>query len=116
MERENLEVGEIFDLLLNSKETMALSQKGFCRFWVREAIELLTSKFPKIKIEVKEVEICEEHWHSFLRLSLENMEPIICDGTGVNKNGPYFGLEKDAPDHLRNWHRDGFILIKSVLT
>lgn len=116
MERDKTRYLEIIDLLKNSEQTKLASKPGFCRVWAREAILILINKYPDIKIEAREVEIYEDYSHTFLRLTLSDSEPILCDGVGANKNPPFFGFEKDAPEYLRNSKIDQFFTVSSNLT
>lgn len=100
---------QIINTLKMSSATNEVSKPGYCRMWVREAVILLHEKFPNIKIDIMETEIAEEHTHTFLKLTIEGFEPILCDGTGANKSGQFFGYEKNAPECLQRGGKDLFL-------
>lgn len=79
---------------------------GFCREWTRRVISLIRIKFPNIKVEAREVDITPNLQHTFVRITDENEEPFLYDGVGTTKHKPYFGPEKEAPNHLQNSKSD----------
>ena len=84
---------------------VGISEKGFCRDWVRKALVILDTNLDSKNVEVREVQIEPTVYHSFIKL-LYNQNSYFLDGTGFGKHGPYFGLEAEAPQHLLNSKRD----------
>jgi hypothetical protein len=96
----------IIDFLRNNEKTKPVSRLGYCRVWTKEAILAITRQFPDAEIEAREVDISPNLQHTFLRVVMPNVKPLILDGTGVGKEKPYFGYEEKAPLHLQNSHPD----------
>lgn len=84
---------------------VGISEKGFCRDWVRKALVVLDTNLGNPLTEVREVQVEPTVYHSFIKL-IYNEDSYFLDGTGFGKHKPYFGLEADAPLHLQNSKRD----------
>lgn len=83
---------------------------GFCRRWSDEfslALKSLAEENGlKIKVELREVQIDYNLDHTFVRIEIAGEEPWLCDGVGVGKYKPFFGLEIESPGHLKNSRLD----------
>ena len=96
----------IADMLISCKEVKSQAKKGHCRTWTAKATEYIAANFPEAQVEAREVHISSGMDHTFLRVIVPEERPYIFDGTGVEKFGPYFGYEDNAPPHLRSSHPD----------
>jgi len=104
MERKTRQLS-VIDLLKNSDETSSVARLGFCRTWTKKAIELV-KKIPNLDWSARRIVTPDDQEHTFLRLRTQDGETILCDGMGVNKSGPYFGPEDEAPKILLNSSED----------
>lgn len=84
----------------------SLSRVGFCREWTRAVILFIKQKFPFIIAEAREVSISPNLQHTFIKLSEDDKVSYLYDGVGTLKHKPYFGLESQAPEHLKNSRPD----------
>jgi hypothetical protein len=103
-----MERNQIIDLIQNDERVKSFSKPGFCRSWTREAIRAIRN-FPDVGVEAREVDIGPCLQHTFLRVTLPGVRPLLLDGTGVGNKEPYFGYEDEAPKHLQNSHPDTMI-------
>lgn len=77
---------------------------GLCRLWSEEVlriVDFLQCKGYQISGEAREVELDPGLYHTFLRINTIN-EVYLWDGAGSGKHRPYFGLESEAPEHLKD--------------
>ena len=98
-------------LLEESVEVKRWSQPGCCRLWTDRAISILNDSLKDVR-GVIPVEVNVGPWlrHSFVRLEDENGVVYLFDGVGVGKHDPFFGMESEAPEHLREYKPDLLIL------
>ena len=100
----------IYRGIIENPRVQAVSQRGNCRKWSREAIlELIkigNENDIHITTEARETEVEPFLFHTFVRFYINEDDPYLFDGTGVSKFNPYFGPESKAPNHLQNSTHD----------
>lgn len=101
-----MELIKISHEIESDKDVSVFTRIGFCREWTRAAILFVRSRFPTIKAEAREVEITPNLQHTFMRITENGGDPVICDGVGTINHPPYFGPESEAPKHLQNSKSD----------
>ena len=81
---------------------------GLCRIWTGRVLDLvkgLDINELELTAEAREVQVEPGLHHTFVRITLGE-KSYLWDGIGTGKYGPYFGLEDQAPEHLKNSHLD----------
>lgn len=88
--------------------------RGMCRVWTGAALDEIGAwaeeNGVRVVAEAREVRLWSGIEHTFVRVEVAEWEPILFDGTGVEGFPPFFGLEKAAPEHLRNSRVDTWIM------
>lgn len=88
---------------------------GWCRAWTGAALDEIEiwakTKGILIIAEAREITLKSGLEHTFIRVMIEDLPPMLFDGTGVENFLPYFGLEEEAPMHLRNSKVDTWIML-----
>lgn len=95
---------------LETDRVLVRSQKkGYCRIWsgrARESIQQFAREHEhNWTVQVREVDVEPCLSHTFIRLIADG-KAYLLDGTGVWNYPEYYGLESEAPEHLRNSHQD----------
>jgi len=96
----------IVDRIENDEHIKEVTKIGLCRVWSKVAKDYITSNYPEIIVEAREVDLEPYLQHTFLRLIIKNEEPFLIDGIGSVKFPPFSGFESEAPEHLRNSRMD----------
>lgn len=100
---------QLAQYLSQHEQLKHVRKKGLCRVWsgnARDVVKQFSSENELTwKVEVREVDIEPCLSHTFLRLIADG-KAYLLDGTGVGIYPEYYGLESEAPKHLRNSHRD----------
>ena len=84
------------------------SKLGSCRIWTGRVLDLaegLDTDEQGLTAEAREVQIEPGLRHTFVKITFGE-KSYLWDGVGVGRHGPYFGLEDQAPEHLKNSHLD----------
>ena len=94
-------VGEI----QSNPAIMRYARPGWCRMWSALAKDLITvASLPDCNatIQALETDVLPGFSHTFLKVTINNTESYIMDGTGVEDHPPFFGPVQETPDHLKN--------------
>lgn len=97
-----MELKRVIHEVESDKNAQSFIRLGFCREWTKATILFIRKRFPTVKVEAREVNITPNLQHTFVRLTEEGEDPVLCDGVGTISHAPYFGPESEAPKHLQN--------------
>lgn len=79
-----------------------------CRIWTDRVLDLVRGpkyREHELTAAAREVQIEAGLFHTFVQLTIGNQK-YLWDGVGTVRYKPYFGLEKEAPEYLRNSYPD----------
>lgn len=104
------EVGQFLSELAKAEAVQAVAGKGWCREWCLRMANLVDELTQEdMVLEIREVEVEPELWHSFLKILISE-ESWFYDGVGVGNHESYLGTENQAPDHLKNSRIDALLM------
>ncbi len=100
------------DVLNKDDELKSVTKEGYCRDWTKMAAQLARNFFEPEEwgVLAMEVPVDSSIDHTFLRVRHVSDEQLsfFYDGTGTYKFEPYFGPEKESPEHFKNNRIDRF--------